>query len=139
MSTYLRQETTTNLMDPVEGVQHQPALTGQPVEIGPDNVINPDLLPGNYDPRISAIADENLQAGDLCCLFNSGNTRRIKKAIANSATTLATVFVKQNHLAGAIAAAYITGALIIPNPGTFTASETGTVLFLSPTLPGYVQ
>ena len=126
-------------MDPVEGVQAQPALPGQPVEIGPGGVINPDLLPGNYDPRIGAVADEALQAGDLCCLFNNGTERRIRRAICTSAPTLATVFVKQNCASGSVAAAYLTGALVIPNPGTFSAMDIGSVLFLSPTLPGYMQ
>lgn len=139
MVTYLRQDPTTNLMIPVEGVQVQPATQGQPVEVSAGGRIDPSLLPTTYDPKVDVIAAEAVQAGDLCYLLWENNARVIRKAVATAMATLSTVFVKDSYAQGASAAAYIHGVMTLVNPGTYTAADVGTSIYLSPTIPGYFQ
>jgi hypothetical protein len=123
-------------MLPVTGIQQGPGLRGQPIELGIDGLIDPTLLPSNYDPAIPVVADESLQSGDLCYFVNVGGVQKLRKALAGDQGTIASCFVKQNVSAGAAVKAFVQGLVALANTGTWTPSDVGKVLYLSTTVPG---
>ena len=133
---YLRQEIDTGVMLGVQGVQSGPATPGQPVEIGPSGVIDPTLLPLNYDPSIPVLAAENIPAGALCYYTEINGVTHLYLADASASGTLATCFTKAAITAGNTGAAYIYGTVVLPNTGEYTSANIGAPLYLSPSQAG---
>lgn len=89
------------------------------------------------DPSIgaessTAVAGENLSAWDLVYFYDDAGTRKVKKAIATSRTTLAVGYVKESASTGSNVTVYTSGYV------TASGLNYGSPIFLSNTTAGKV-
>ena len=112
------------------------ADAGEIVALNSDGKIDPSMLPDEaLSPEIvSAVANEDINAGELVYLFDDGGTVKCAKAIATDPSKAAVGFVKESAASGSTVNVYFEGVI-----GGLSGLTVGSVYFLSDTTAGAVQ
>jgi len=108
--------------------------SGKIVALNSSGQVDETMMPTGVtaDVRL-VIASENLAAGDLVNLWNDGGTLKARKAIATSAGTRASGFVKAAYNTAATATVFVKG-----NNDQLSGLTIGAFLYLSGTTAGAV-
>jgi len=134
----------TALIDQVTAASIGPGVAGQPVVLNPLGVIDPSLL----GQGVISTAGQNLSAGNLVNLYEQGGTLRMQLASAANGGTApsggtypapANGFVSAQIFTGFTGIVSFTGTFVyIDGNSEFSASDIGTIVFLSAITPGGV-